>query len=225
MSHPQPIAEDWPGETVFVVAGGPSIKAHLVDGSLDCLKGRNVVAVNSSMTTVARFAQVGFFADERWLKEYREGLRGVAGRLVTISNAAVTLHQVWRQRIGEQRHPNFTPPPLTFVRKVKADVGISTNRIEVAMKWTSIQGALNVAAHMGAARIVLVGADMGRGASGECHHHAPYPWPVKAGCWDLHIADLEKAARVAAMRGIEIVTTSPTGRLPFWPYIPLEDCL
>jgi hypothetical protein len=61
------VTPEWAGETVFIVAGGPSVAAQ----NLDVLAGRKVIAVNSSYERVPG-ADVLFFGDCRWWDEHRE---------------------------------------------------------------------------------------------------------------------------------------------------------
>ena len=51
----------WPGETAYIVAGGPSVAWQ----DLGLLRGRRVIAVNSSWEAVP-WAAILLFADLRW---------------------------------------------------------------------------------------------------------------------------------------------------------------
>jgi len=51
----------WPGETVFIIGGGPSVRGQ----NIEALRGRRVIAINSSYL-VAPWADYLIFADERW---------------------------------------------------------------------------------------------------------------------------------------------------------------
>jgi hypothetical protein len=220
------IAPDWAGETAFLVAGGPSAARWCgPDGTLACLRGRRVLAINTSMTTVAPFADMGFFHDERWLREYWRGLGPFAGRLVTCSRAAIAISapHIAAGVIGA----DAVLPPLHYVEKASHKLGLASDRRQVAMKSTSVQGGLNLLAHLGVARIITVATDLAAGADGRCHHHAPHParWGHKPERWDDHVEELRIAACALARRGIEVINTSPTGRLPFWPFRELSACL
>jgi len=220
------IGPDWAGETAFLVAGGPSAARWCgPDGTLECLRGRRVLAINTSMTTVVPFADMGFFHDERWLREYWRGLDGFAGRVVTCSKAAVAISLP--HLAAAVNAAGAVLPRLEYVEKVSYEDGLAAGRHQVAMKSTSVQGGLSLLAHLGVARIVTVATDMAAGADGRCHHHAPHParWSFDPSRWDTHAEELAIAAEALAARGIEVVNTSPTGRLPFWPYRELSACL
>ena len=229
------VPRDWEGETAFVVASGPS---RLSQG-IERLEGRRVIAVNSSGFDVP-FADYLFSGDGRWLNRHRDVLiRDWAGRVVTYSRAAD-----WP---GIKRLGKLDPPSVGRRSAVAAATGISTDPRSVVCRWTSLQGAMNVASLYGAARIVLLGADggpgpipqslrglawvrkldakKGPGADRATHAHAPHPWPQKPDCWDKQLVDLKTAVAPLAALGIEVLNASPGSRLKLWPVTTLDAVL
>ncbi len=92
------------------------------------------------------------------------------------------------------------------------------------MGRTSLHAAMNFAVHLGASRLVLLGADMQ--PDGErTHHHAPHPWPQKPGCWDTQMTALRQTVEPLAQMGIEVINTSPVSRIDWWPKASLDECL
>ncbi len=195
------VPREWPGETAFIIGGGPSVSE--IDLSL--LKGRRVIAVNSSFTA-APWADFLFFADARWWLEYGARTKGFAGRIVTVSKA-----------LGDKR--------LLTLNKIKPPPGLATKPTQVAMQRTSLHGAMNLAFHLGVKRIVLLGADMRAAPDGRTHHHKPHKWKVVKGCWDRQIEQLRMCANALAEKNVEVVNCSPVSRIEFWPKARLEDCL
>lgn len=195
------VPREWGGETAFIIAGGPSVAGEDVSR----LQGRRVIVVNSSYA-VAPFADILFFGDSRWWIEHRARLAGFAGRMVTCSNGAR----------GDR---------LLHLRKVRPPPGITFDPGAVAMSRTSLQGAMNVAVHLGVARIVLIGADMQPARDGRSHHHQPHPWPVRTGCWAEQMKDLRHAAAPLAERGVEVVNASPRSLITWWPQRRMEEVL
>lgn len=197
------VQKHWAGETCFVVAGGPS--ARDLPPRLD---GENLIVVNSSYRRLP-LADYLFFGDARWWEEelcsheYELGTFG--GDIVTCA-AAVTGPQVLRLK-------RINPPPLAD------DPGT------VAMRKTSLTGAINLAVHLGVARIVLVGADCKPGADGRTHHHAPHPWPQTATCYAEWIGELTAIAPALDARKVTVVNASPGSALTCWPIVSLEDAL
>jgi hypothetical protein len=211
------IARAWQDQTAFIIGGGPSLKNENVES----LRGRNVIAVNSAYEAVP-FAPYLFFADSRWYEVHRDKLASFPGRIVTVS-----------QRFPEARHllrlsrrvPNTNPKggPL--------GPGLAPEPTAVAVNRTSLQGAMNMAYHLGVNRIVLCGADMGRDpVTGETHHHSPHPWKNKPGnlTWDIQMEQLGLIVAPLRERGIAVINTSMHSRIPDswgWPKVPLSETL
>jgi len=204
---------DWRGETVFIVGGGTSVRQQ----NLELLRGRRVIAVNSSYEAVP-FADYVFFGDSRWWKEHqsRPALQPFRGRLVTVAKAA--------RGPGLKRMLRVRPPP-----------GLATNPAHLASQRTSIQGAMNLAVHkIGAllpgaigGKIVLLGADMCRDENGVSHHHAAHPWKNKPGnkTWEVQQTQLCLIVDHLKKLRVEVINTSPISLLTWWPKATLESTL
>lgn len=202
---PWRVAPLWQGETVFVIAGGPSV-AEL---DLETIRGRKVIAVNSSYER-APFAQFIFFGDGRWHEDHKDNLESFAGRLVTVSNMP-------------------TDPRILKLKRFKPSggLGFAESNDTLASQRTSLQGAMNLAAHLGAKRIVLLGADMARAANGRSHHHKPHRWTNRPGnvTWDEQLPHLKWIVTPLARRGIEVVNCSLVSRITWWPKMSLSEFL
>lgn len=196
-------AAEWPGETVFIICGGPSVAA----ADLDCLRGRRVIVVNSSHEAYPQ-ADILIFGDSRWWVLHKPALAGFGGRIVTTALGSY----------GEQ---------LLKMRKVRpsAAAALSPDRQALSMQFTTLHAALNLAAHFGVARMVLIGADMGRASDGRSHHHKAHPWPVKPGCWDQQMEQLAWTAAPLAARGIEVINCSAASRIDWWPKRTLAEAV
>lgn len=146
------------GETVFCLASGPSLTQDIADR----LKGRRVVAVNSSVK-LAPFADVLFFTDNGWF-EYgrdpkchgsdgndlwprRKFIEEFPGQVICLSKVAKRCLPRKVKLIRCQGEPTDNPP-----RHLGA--------------WPPHQGrtsghtAISLAISLGAARVVLLGYDM-----------------------------------------------------------------
>lgn len=191
----------WPAETCFIVGGGPS----LVGFDFEKLRGRNVIAVNSSVFSVP-FAQFCFFGDDRWGQENSPRLKEYGGTIVTTARGGLVPQAVRMQKI--------TPPPP-----------LASDRSTVVMDRTSLHAAINLAVHFDVARIVLLGADMKASPSGVTHHHRPHPWPSSKSHWDLQLKQLELLPAELLLRRIEVVNTSLESRISWWPKRPIDEVL
>jgi len=196
----------WCGETVFIVAGGPSLRGV----NLDCLKGRKVIAVNSSYEKVP-FADLLFFGDARWWTDHADKLKKFSGRIVTCSGAVSSDKLLKLRRVV----PGNGSP------------GFAEDRDATASQRTSLQGAMNIASHLGARREVLLGADMGRASDGASHHHSKHRWPVRQGnvTWNEQMSHLKLIVEPLAKRKVEVINTSLVSRIPWWPKMSLTDFL
>jgi hypothetical protein len=198
---PWSASPEWKGEAVFIIAGGPSVAQQ----DLGPLRGRRTIAINSSWEA-APLASVLFFGDERWWRHNRERLAGFGGRIVTVAKFVA--------EPGLLRMEKRRPPPA-----------LASERTALAMRYTSLAGAINLAVHLGAARLVLLGADLKAAANGRTHHHKDHPWPAKPGCWDKQLVEVRAMAGPLAALGIEVVNTSMESRIDWWAKRPLVDCL
>jgi hypothetical protein len=201
------IEPTWTGQTAFIVGGGTSVATQ----NLDVLRGRRVIVVNSSYERVP-FADYLFFGDIKWFHHHwrKPEFLAFAGNIVTV-HATLT---------GDSR-------VLHMKRVQPRECGLSDARDSLASQRTSLQGAINLAVHEGAARLVLLGADMQRAPDGTSHHHTPHPWRNQPGnvTWDQQMRELESAVPLLKARGVEVINASPYSRLPWWPMQPLESCL
>lgn len=194
----------WPGETVFILAAGPSTRAL----DLSRLEGRRVIAVKSAWKEYPK-ADVLFFADGRWWREkqLRPGIGDFAGLIVTSA-----------QEIGD--------PRVTRITKIDPKHGFAEQPHQVALARSSTTGAINLAIHFGAARIVLLGVDAKPGTDGRRHNHGlKWPWPARDGCWRDQVREFAAVAPSALRMGVEIVNANPDSAVTCWPRFPFEECL
>ncbi|MHB2169956.1 hypothetical protein [Alsobacter sp. R-9] len=195
------IPNDWPpAATVFVVAGGPSVR----EVDVERLRGRRVVVVNSSFLRVP-FADALFFGDARWFTHNRRDLVAFPGEIWTVASVA--------------------SDKVRKCRRYDVSIGLSLNRDGVVMGRTSLQATINFVVLRGARKIVLVGADMQAAPDGATHHHAPHPWPQRPGCWDDQMKFMAPMVEPLARLKVEVRNCSPVSRLPWWPKISFEEAL
>lgn len=196
----------WQGETAYIVGGGPSVATL----DLEVLRGRRVIAINSSYGAVP-FADYVIFADQRWWDEHRPQLREFAGRVVAVSAAARDDKAI----------------RLLRLKRSKPEDGLSLRADTVPVRRTSTTAAIGLAVHLGVRRIVLIGIDQRRAPDGASHHHAPHKWKNKPGdtTWDAQMQDLRQLAAPLRARGIEVVNCSDVSRIDWWPKAPLAEVL
>jgi hypothetical protein len=198
------VPREWPGETVFIVGGGPSVLGQ----NLEALRGRRVIAINSSVYAVP-WADILYFGDWRWWNEpdNRAAAASFAGRVVTTSRL------VSDKKVLVCRKAN---PP-----------GLALEHNSLMQKWTSLTAATNLAAHLigPGGTIVWLGAD-GRITDGRTHHHRPHRWPHRPGCYDKQKADLVTIIPSLQRLKIAAYNASPgTAWADLLPVVSLQEML
>lgn len=203
MSEWWSVPRAWEGQTAFIVGGGPSVR----DQNIDLLRGRKVIAINSSYETIP-FADYLIYHDPVWWKEHKEKLQAYKGRIVNPN----TVHPRCSMRV--------------FLRKEKPP-GLSTSTEAVKMSRTTFTAAINLAVHLTGAggRIVLLGAD-GQSKDGRSHHHRPHSWwkpnPKR---WDIHRDELMTLVEPLQKLSIDVVNASPGSAWSMWPVMTLEQAI
>ncbi|AZV21466.1 hypothetical protein [Mesorhizobium sp. M7A.F.Ce.TU.012.03.2.1] len=208
----------WPGETVFVLAAGPSTDAL----DLRPLVGRRVIAVKSAWK-VWPAADVLFFADGRWWREkaLRPGLADFAGLVVT---TAPEIGAAQSKLVGGK--VVVLDPRIKIIGRAMPCKALSADPGKVVLERSSTTGAINLAAHFGAKRIVLLGVDARPAANGRRHNHGlPWPWELRPGCWAAQIKEFSTIAPSAEKLGVEIVNANPDSAVTVWPRMRFEECL
>jgi hypothetical protein len=197
------VEREWPGETVFIIGGGPSVLGQ----DLELLRGRRVIVINSSVFAVP-WADFLYFGDWRWWHENKAAIAGFAGRAVTVS-----------QSVADSR--------LLTCRKINPP-GLASAPDSLMQKWTSLTAATNLAAHLvgPGGTIVWLGADGKHAADGRTHHHKPHRWPAKPGCYDKQRADLVTILPSLRALKISLFNASPgTAWAELAPVVNLRDML
>lgn len=196
------VPREWEGQTAFIVAGGPSVATQ----NLELLRGKNVIAINSSWPVVP-FAQYLFFGDKRWWIENWDRVKEFSGKIVTVVELKDAPQVLWCRKYGPK------------------DFGLSPGPQWLCMRRTSLTAAIELARHLGCARGVLLGADGRASQDGKTHHHKPHKWPQKPGCWDEQRKDLQAIAGPLQACGFEVLNASPGSAINLWPHVNLSDVL
>lgn len=201
------VPREWQGETAFLVGGGPSV----LELDLELLRGRRVIAINSSYASVP-FADFLAFGDLRWWQEHRLPLGHFQGRVVTWRNTPCQLKNADREI-------------LTLERQLPPGLAILPTR--VVFRRTSYSSAINLAVHLGASTIVALGLDGKPARDGRTHHHAPHPerWAPRPDKWREQAAELKTLVEPLERLGVKLLNASPDSAVPFWPIVNLKDCL
>jgi hypothetical protein len=190
----------WPGETVVILASGPS----LTRTDVDYVRGKaKVIAINTTYQ-LASWADVLYACDARWWGWHR-GAREFMGLKFAMTKAAAQ----W---------------PGVIVLKNTGTNGLEHSSQGLRNGRNSGYQAINLAVHLGAQRIVLLGYDMQKGPKGEQHWHADHPnklGPDYRKWRDMFLSLLDPLTKA----GVEVINCTRATALDVFPCRPLESVL
>lgn len=183
------------------VASGPSLTPQDVDA---CRGRAPVIAVNDAMR-YAPWAEVLYACDARWWMEHPEtmdltgrkyGLRAIAGR-----------EDVIKLQQGQ-------------------DCGLSLDPTTLNTGKNSGYQAINLAVHLGASRILLLGYDMQAGAGGRTHFFGDHPWARgHQSPFGLFLRLFDTLVEPLRAAGVEVLNCTRATALRAFPRQSLEQAL
>lgn len=192
-------AADW--RTFVLIGGGPSLTPADVDAVRDHAR---VIAINDSYL-LAPWAYCLYAADRKWI-DWHSGVPGFRGQKYTIESRDTT------------DRPDWTVMRNTGVLGLESDAtGLRTGH-------NGGYQAINLAVHMGARRILLLGFDMAPNPDGPSHWFGehpdkrPSPYPEMRAAFDSLIEPLKAL-------GVDVLNCSRRTALTAFPCVALEDAL
>ncbi|RMD64399.1 MAG: hypothetical protein D6826_02525, partial [Alphaproteobacteria bacterium] len=196
----------WPGATIVCAASGPSLAAP----QLARVRGRWPVIVVNDSWRLAPWADVLYAADWRWWRKHT-GVPAFRGLKVTIANG------------------HGAPLPWPEI-KVLENTGIEGFERAPGGLRTGRNGgyqAINLAVHLGAARVVLLGYDMKPSADGRTHWFGDHEeWPTRPAIYrDVFLPHFDGLARALDEAGIAVVNCTPDSALDVFAKAPLAAVL
>lgn len=200
-----PVPRLWPGSTVVILGGGSSLTP---DDVAFCRGKARVIAIKEAHE-LAPWADALYACDEKWWRFHR-GVPAFSGLKFGLEP-----DPIYRKQYEQW-------PDIHLLRNTGME-GLERDPSGLKTGQNSGYQAINLAVHLGASRIVLLGFDMWRGPTGQNWFtkpglHLDSPYPVF-----LHffrtIADPLRAA------GVEVINCSRWTMLQVFPQRPLEDVL
>lgn len=195
----------WPGATIVCIASGPS----LTPADVDYCRGRARVLAVKDAIRLAPWADAlyGAGADGGgWWKRNGPAISWFEGPRFTLDPAAAAWATVLRDT-------GFT--------------GLDTDPSGLKTGKNSGYQAINLAVHLGAARIVLLGYDLQEGAGGKQRWFGNHPWqtrswfelgPMVAPLFETLVAPLQAL-------GVRVVNASRATRLTCFDRAPIDQAL
>lgn len=187
------------GEVVCIIGGGPSLKTF----DISITKGQRCIAVNNSYK-IAPWADILHFADAEWWRWHQERVTDKFKGIVTTATSDVqTVNAPFVKRFWRNRN-EFSMDPTRL------------------HGWDGGTQAVNMAFHLGAAKIVLFGIDMQPAPDGSTQWHNEHRRETRVQNYRTKFAPcLAESIRVLAGLGIPVVRATEPG-LPEAPLEPVE---
>lgn len=172
---------------------------------MDACHGHPVIAVNDAHR-LAPWADVLYSSDQRWYGHY-QGVPTFRGRKFGIRP--------------------LNPPDdwgITVLQNT-GDRGVERSPTGLKNGRNSGAAAINLAVHLGAQRVVLVGYDMGH-SGGPVHFFGEHPRNLRAESpYDVFIDMIGAMVAPLAALGVEVVNCSRVSRLDCFPRASLAEAL
>lgn len=196
------------GGTVVCLGGGPS----LLVGDVEQCRGKATVIVINDTYRLAPWADVLYACDPKWWS-WHPAAASFAGLKFGI-------------RRGPQYPIPFPDGVITLANTGETGLESDPSGVRVGINGGANSGyqAINIAAHLGATRILLLGYDMKPRDDGRTHWHGGHPetaWPQ----WELYQRAFDSLPDALKARGIDLVNCSRATALTQFRRYPIERLL
>lgn len=201
----------WPGETFVCLGSGPSLTA--VDVNY-CRDKARVIAVNDAYK-LALWADVLYACDHKWWGWASKNYKGQ--------------HPHFKACVAHTTGHKYGLKPYPGVRLLRGnepgtEYGLSLDPRALRTGFNSGYQAINLAVHLGAARIVLLGYDMRvdhrkRSRDHFFGQHPDHSIPPVQAC----LTAFKTLIKPLAEAGVEIVNCTPDSALKCFPMRPLVE--
>lgn len=190
----------WEGETVAILASGPSMSQEIADGV--ARRALRTIAINTTFQ-LAPWADILYAADGQWWDRHWKHAKGFKGLKVTIE-------------------PNALRPELLTLKNnmVGGFTGFDPDPGTVKSGQNSGYQAICIAVHAGAKCIELYGFDM-RSIENKHHWHGGHPSPLRnhgESMYGRWLKNFETLVPEINKRGIEVINCTPNSALKCFPF-------
>jgi len=224
----------WDGGDVWIIGGGPSIPKQfgvpddviqkviagaspkIYSSYMSALHDKHVIGINVAYL-LGDWIDMVFFGDGGFFMKHSVGLSKFPGLKVSCHPKAEKVK--WVKFVG---------------RDGSHSRGISNSPSRVSWNGNSGAAAINVTAHAGAKRIILLGFDMRLSDTNYQHWHDLYGrhkagYKNKKGKINLpftrHLRGFPQIASDAKKLGVEIINASPTSMINCFPKYSVNELL
>jgi hypothetical protein len=192
----------WDKETVYIIGGGPSLR----DFNFHGLLGSKVIAINKAIYAYPA-AEVLYWTDSRFYTWYKNDIDQLGCLKYTLKTGSQYTDDIQILRKG-------------------ATHGLEEPTDTLAHGNNSGYAAINLAYHLGAKRIILLGFDMMNDGD-DSHFHDGYPTRGTGDrvYRDKFLPGFKSLAASLKKKGVIVLNASPYSRLNDFTKISLEAAL
>lgn len=196
----------WPGETIAIIGGGPSLTPQQVNA---CKGKCRVIAINDSLQ-LAPWCDIHYFCDSKWWNWHHEKswFTDYKGIRVTMENKDLCADGA-----------------IKGIRNAGID-GWCEDPTGLHTGQNSGYQCVNMALHLGATRILLLGIDMREiEIDGEMKKHwfGDHPDKTYPDIYRQMTQHFKKAAPALVERGIEVINCTPGSALHCFAFADVEN--
>lgn len=196
----------WPGETFVCVGSGPS----LTQDDVDYCRGRSRVIAIKDTHRVAPWADVLYSGDERWWEHFAGKLTFTGRRFALVAPQTKYLQAV--ETAGAQLLRLGTP------------LGLERDPSKLALGNHSGFQAINLAIHLGAIRVVLLGYDMKASADGRDHFFGSHPYRNKPTPYQW-LSVFDSILEPLRALGVQVLNATRDTALKCFPRCSIQEAL
>lgn len=204
---PWSVAREWDDQICFIVCGGPSVTPAM----LDAIRGHKTIVINSSYMAVP-LADYLVFTDSRWWRlHYRQVRTSFEGKVVTINPLP----------------PLDTRRGIHFVLDRQRSGGLSPDPTRLVCWHTTVTSAINLAVHLGANIIGVLGLDGKDAPDGRLWHHHAHPpgWGRSPVRYQRHAEALIGLVEPLKTAGVGVYNLNPDSAHTAFSYKPLDELI
>jgi hypothetical protein len=188
------------GDTIFIVGGGPSLK----DFDFELLRDKTVIAVNKAFMSIP-FAQVLYWSDTRFYEWFPKEIDAFTGIKVTCRPEPKRSDVINLLNTGK--------------------TGLETMSYGLRDGGNSGYAAINLAYHLGAKRIVLLGFDM-QNTTKQTHWHDGYVSTADTSVMErIMLPSFETIVEPLEKRKVKVYNASQVSKITCFPKISIEEAL
>lgn len=197
----QPVPKLWPASTVVVLASGPSLTREDVES---CRGRARLIAVKDAIR-LAPFADCLYGYDAKFWR-WHDGFPAFTGLKYSMD-------------------PDAARHGVQLLRNTGTE-GLELDPCGLRTGMNSTYQAVNLAVHLGARRIVLLGADMGHSPHGSKYFFGNRDWPQQVQSpFGGFIATFLTIVDPLRAIGVEVLNASRSTTLTAFPRVSLEEAL